>query len=218
MINKPTLPYSYVVIEGNIGAGKTSLASILANIFNTDIVLESFAENTFLPQFYEQPERFAFPLEMSFLAERYQQILKAQQEVLENGKNLIGDYLFEKSSLFAGVNLKGPELQLFRRFLELIQPGLKKPDLLVYLHKSTPQLIKNIRKRGREYEQNIAADYLDSLSKAYLDYLHNINNQRIIILDSDNLDFVESPEHLRYMIDLVKKEHPVELQSIKFER
>jgi deoxyguanosine kinase len=199
------LPYRYIVVEGNIGAGKTSLATILANVHNADLVLESFAENTFLPQFYAQPERFAFPLEMSFLAERYQQIHQAQQQMEIEGRKLVGDYIFEKSRLFADVNLKGAELDLFTRFFKMIEGGLRKPDLLIYLHKSTPTLLRNIERRGREYEQQIKADYLDQLSKRYIDYLNTLTNQRVLLIESDELDFVERPEHLRIVLDLVMR-------------
>lgn len=195
------LPYSYLVIEGNIGAGKTSLAEILSRKFNSLLVLESFAENTFLPQFYEQPERFAFPLEMSFLAERYQQIKQEQENATAAGRLLIGDYIFEKSLLFARVTLKGAELELFNRFYNLIHPSLKKPDLLLYLHKTTPRLLENIAKRGRSYEQNISAGYLDELSSTYLNYLQGLENQKVIILNTDNIDFVNNPGDLTRVIE-----------------
>ncbi|MFN8152661.1 MAG: deoxynucleoside kinase [Bacteroidia bacterium] len=197
------LPYSYLVIEGNIGAGKTSLAEIISNKFNTNLVLESFAENTFLPQFYEQPERFAFPLEMSFLAERFQQIKQEQEKALANERKLVGDYIFEKSLLFASVTLKGAEFELFERFYNLITSGLKKPELILYLHKSTERLRENITKRGRDYEQNIRNEYLDNLSTTYINHLQGINNQRIVILDSDNIDFVNDAGDLKKIIDLI---------------
>lgn len=202
-MNDQVLPYSYVVIEGNIGAGKTSLAEIISNKFNTHLVLESFAENTFLPQFYEQPERFAFPLEMSFLAERFQQIRQEQEKALANNQKLVGDYIFEKSLLFARVTLKGAEFDLFERFYNLITNSLKKPELILYLNKSTPRLKENISKRGREYEQNISAEYLDNISSTYLQHLHSIKNQRIVILNSDKIDFVNKPGDLMKIIDLI---------------
>lgn len=202
-MNDQVLPYSYIVIEGNIGAGKTSLAEIISNKFNTQLVLESFAENTFLPQFYEQPERFAFPLEMSFLAERFQQIKQEQVKALANNQKLVGDYIFEKSLLFASVTLKGAEFELFERFYNLITSGLNKPELILYLHKSTPRLKENIAKRGREYEQNISEEYLDNLSKTYLEHLQKTKNQRIIILNSDNIDFVNDPVDLMKIIELI---------------
>lgn len=206
--------YPYLVIEGNIGAGKTSLARILANKFNTSLVLESFAENTFLPQFYEQPERFAFPLEMSFLAERFQQIKQEQEAASLSEKNLIGDYIFEKSLLFAGVTLNEAEFELFKRFYALINPGLKQPDLILYLHKSTDALLKNISKRGRDYEKSIPEEYLQKISDAYLKYLNNISNQRVIIINSDKIDFVNNSSDLLFILDLLNEEHPPMVKTI----
>lgn len=210
-----SLPYSYIAVEGNIGAGKTSLAKIMSTKFNADLALEEFADNTFLPQFYENPERFAFPLEMSFLAERYQQ-LKLQQELSTAQNNLlITDYIFEKSMLFAQVNLSNHELDLFRRFFMMINQSLKKPELIVYLHKSTPALLSNIAKRGRDYEKSIPGDYLDKVTAQYLHHLKHNPCDAVIIVESDELDFVEDPGHLRYLLELVQKSHPKGLQRIK---
>ncbi len=215
-MNENPLKHPYLVIEGNIGAGKTSLATILSRIFNTNLVLESFAENTFLPQFYKEPERFAFPLEMSFLAERYGQIHREQQIAFSAGQKLIGDYIFEKSLLFASVNLKGDELDLFTRFFRMIEGGLKQPDLLVYLHKSSGKLLENIRKRGRPYEQEITEDYLDKISHRYLDHLKTIENHSVIIIDSDNLDFVNDSSHLRFILDVLSNESNKGTKHITF--
>lgn len=209
-----SLPYSYIAIEGNIGAGKTSLAKIMSTKFNADLALEGFAENTFLPQFYENPERFAFPLEMSFLAERYQQ-LKSQQELSTAQNNLlITDYIFEKSMLFAQVNLSHHELDLFRRFFEMINQSLNKPELILYLHKSTPALLSNIAKRGRDYEKSIQGEYLDKVTEQYHQYLKHNPFNTIIIIESDDLDFVENPSHLRYLLELIQKPHRRGLQRL----
>lgn len=212
------LPYSYIVIEGNIGAGKTSLAEILSRKFNTHLVLESFAENTFLPQFYEHPERYAFPLEMSFLAERYQQIRQEQERATASGKVLIGDYIFEKSMLFAKVTLKGAELELFNRFYKLINASLQRPDLILYLDKNTNKLLENINKRGRSYEQQISPEYLNDISETYLRYFQHTNNQIVVILESDNIDFVNEPNDLKKVIELIT--HPLEnrLHRIDFKQ
>lgn len=210
------LPYSYIVIEGNIGAGKTSLAEILSRKFNTHLVLESFAENTFLPQFYEHPERYAFPLEMSFLAERYQQIRQEQERASASGKVLIGDYIFEKSMLFAQVTLKGAELELFNRFYSLINPSLQRPDLIIYLNKTTKKLLENITKRGRSYEQQISPDYLNDISNTYLQHFYKTNNQRIVILNSDNIDFVNEPNDLKKVIDLISNPLDNRLYQVDF--
>ena len=204
---KGPLPYSYIAIEGNIGAGKTSLAKILSAKYNSLLVLEEFAENTFLPQFYLQPERFAFPLEMSFLAERYRQLLHAQKKSDAEKRILISDYIFEKSLLFATVNLKGNELELFRNFYDLIAGALRQPQLIIFLEKSTDALQKNIKGRGRSYEQNIAADYLNNLTAQYRIYLDEKINSVVLSIASDELDFVNNPVHLRYILDLIGKEY-----------
>lgn len=208
--------YQYIVVEGNIGAGKTSLANILANKFNADSVLESFAENTFLPQFYENPERFAFPLEMSFLAERYQQLKNEQDRAEKNGNLLVGDYLFEKSLLFAQVNLQGAELELFTRFYHLINPTLKTPDVILYLHRSTDALLKNIAQRGRTYEQSIKGDYLEKLSQRYLSHLLSIENQNIILVESDAIDFVHKSEDLLFILDLLSNHSKKKLLKVRY--
>ena len=209
------LPYSYVSIEGNIGAGKTSLARIFSNRFNTDLVLEEFAENTFLPQFYENPERFAFPLEMSFLAERYQQLKQAQESAKANGKMLISDYIFEKSLLFAQINLSKHELGLFERFYSMIKDSLIRPELVIYLKKSTNQLLINIEKRGREYEKSIPASYLDKVTNQYLHHLKTLKHERILIIESDELNFVDDAQQLVFLAELAGKNHPKGVHFIK---
>lgn len=211
---KSSLPYSYIAIEGNIGAGKTSLAKIFSGIYNTDLVLEEFADNTFLPQFYENPERFAFPLEMSFLAERYQQLKARQESALKNNKVLISDYLFEKSMFFANVNLKGNELELFRKFFDLINKNLRQPDLILYLNKSTEELQKNINKRGRVYEQKIPSEYLENISKQYQQHLNDYKDIPVLYVESDNIDFIEDATDLRFLLDLIQNQSEKGLQKI----
>ena len=209
------LPYSYVSIEGNIGAGKTSLARIFSNRFNTELVLEEFAENTFLPQFYENPERFAFPLEMSFLAERYQQLKQAQESAKEKGSLLISDYIFEKSLLFAQINLSKHELGLFERFYSMIKDTLVRPDLVIYLKKSTNQLLNNIEKRGRDYEKSIPAEYLNKVSDQYLNHLKSLENERILIIESDSINFIDDAQQLLFLADLAGKSYPKGVHFIK---
>ncbi len=216
MTNK--LPYRYIAVEGNIGAGKTSLAKIIATKFNTELVLEAFAENTFLPQFYEQPERFAFPLEMSFLAERYQQLKQEQELAFAAGRPLVTDYIFEKSMLFARVNLTLHELDLFRKFFELLNANLQRPDLILFLKKDTPVLLQNIAKRGRDYEKKIPAEYLENVTREYLSHLYSLSKDRILIVESNDIDFVEDPSHLRYLLNLVQVKYDTGIQLIKDEK
>ena len=155
------MKYKHIVIEGNIGSGKTTLATMLADDFKTRLVLEKFAENPFLPKFYESPEKHAFPLELFFLAERYHQLKKLQEQDLFQPQ-MISDYFFIKSKLFAQNNLQNDEMQLFNRLFDIMCSHLSKPDLLVYLYADIIRLQKNIKKRGRDFEQNISDDYLQN--------------------------------------------------------
>lgn len=200
-------PYKYIAIEGNIGAGKTSLAQILAAKYNAALVLEEFADNSFLAQFYQHPERWAFPLELSFLAERYQQLKQKQDEQKANGGVLVTDYLFEKSLLFAQVNLQHNELELFKRFYSLMKPTLKSPDLVLYLSRTTKALINNIRKRGRDFEKEISSEYLSKVSAQYQTYLKEQKEIPVLFIESDDLDFVNSNEDLRYIMNLLHLNH-----------
>lgn len=194
------LPYKYIAVEGNIGAGKTSLASIIAHRHNAVLALEEFAENTFLPQFYQQPERYAFPLELSFLAERYHQLKQKMEESSSNDQILITDYLFEKSLLFARVNLQGEELKLFSTFFKMMIPTLQQPELIIYLDKSTPALSKNISKRGRSFEKEISEDYLQNVSDSYHQHLQTIKDIPVLFFESDDIDFVNDHAHLKFIL------------------
>ncbi len=200
-------PYKYIAVEGNIGAGKTSLAQILATKFNAELVLEEFADNTFLAQFYLQPERWAFPLELSFLAERYQQLKVKLDAQNRDGGVLVSDYLFEKSLLFAQVNLQDNELALFKRFYSMMQPNLKTPDLVLYLSKKTETLIGNIQKRGRDFEQDITSDYLAKVSAQYEAYLKEQQSMAVLFINSDHLDFVNKSDDLMFIMDLLTREY-----------
>src|SRR6185436_15448389 len=150
-----TLKYDYLVIEGNIGTGKTSLASRIARDYNTRLILERFADNPFLPKFYENQSRYAFPLELSFLADRYKQLKNDLSNPELFQQQTVSDYILNKSLIFAGITLKDDEYDLYQRLFDIINPNLPKPDLLVYLHKDINTLQRNIRSRGRDYERNI---------------------------------------------------------------
>jgi len=184
--------YSYIAIEGNIGAGKTSLATQLAEDFNSKLILERFKDNPFLPKFYEEPARYAFPLEMSFLADRYQQLLEdiAQYDLFKD--NVIADYDAYKSLIFAKVTLRGEEYNLYKKLFHLMHKELAKPDVYLYLYQNTERLLENIKKRGREYEQSIEAGYLQKINEGYLEYIKNQKDDRIKIIDISELDFVSN--------------------------
>lgn len=206
-MQNPIKPGSYIVIEGNIGAGKTSLAQMMSVKFNTELVLESFADNTFLPQFYQDPERFAFPLEMSFMAERFRQLTELFSKK-KPGKSIIADYYFGKCLLFSKVNLKTDEFKLYREFFELLESRIPKPDLVVFLKKEVNLLRTNIEKRGRPFERNINLKYLESLNHAYEELISNLDNQSIqtITIDTNHLDFVNDPRAYAHLMSLISNQ------------
>jgi len=184
--------YNYIAIEGNIGAGKTTLATKISEDFNAKLVLERFADNPFLPKFYEDQSRYAFPLEMSFLADRYQQLSDdlAQFDLFKDF--IVTDYHIFKSLIFAKVTLAEDEYRLYKTMFDIIHKEMPKPDLYVYLYQNTEQLLKNIKSRGRRYEQQIPAEYLDKINRGYLDYIKTQTDLKVLIIDVSNKDFVEN--------------------------
>jgi deoxyguanosine kinase len=209
------IPYRFIAVEGNIGAGKTSLASILAHRYHAVLALEEFADNTFLPQFYANPERYAFPLELSFLAERYQQLKQQIDESRASGRLLVADYLFEKSLLFASVNLAENELKLFTRFYDLMKPTLIQPDLIIYLDKTTESLSNNINKRGRSFEKEISSLYLHKVTGAYHQHLATIRDIPVLFFESDEMDFVNDPAHLKFILSQVEHRRSAGLHKMR---
>ena len=201
--------HNYIVIEGNIGTGKTSLASRLASDFNMRLILERFAENPFLPKFYENPSRFAFPLELSFLADRYQQLKNELGNPDLFRQQVVSDYMLSKSLIFAGVTLKDSEYELYQKLFHIIHPHLPRPDLLVYLHKDIPDLKRNISARGRDYEQGIDDDYLRQLQDAYWAYFKQQIHLPIVIIESGSIDFVRNQEDYALLLEIINQEyHP----------
>ena len=199
--------YNYIAIEGNIGAGKTTLASRMAEEFNARLILERFEDNSFLPKFYESPDIYAFPLEMSFLADRYQQ-LKDQLAARDLFKTFtIADYFIDKSLIFAKNNLKPDEFNLYSRLFHIISAFLPKPDLLVYLYLDIPRLKENIKNRGRDYEQTIKQEYLEQIQAGYLNHFRSLQGMRILIVDTNHLDFMERPKEYEAFLDAIQKEY-----------
>ena len=198
--------YHFVTIEGNIGAGKTTLAHMLSKHFNARLILEQFADNPFLPKFYENPSQFAFPLELFFMAERYKQLKDLLQQKDMFQSLTISDYLFTKCLLFAKVNLSEDEFRLYQRIFEIIHQQLIQPDLLIYLHAPVNKLQVNIRKRNRSYEQNIADEYLFSIQETYTNYIkqHNI---KTLFIDASNADFLGNEKHLQTIIDALEHDY-----------
>lgn len=200
------MKYNFVTIEGNIGAGKTTLAHLLSRHFNARLILEEFADNPFLPKFYENPGQYAFPLELFFMAERYKQ-LKDLLQTKDMFQNItVSDYLFTKCLLFAKVNLPEEEFRLYQKLFEIINPQIIQPDILIYLHTPVKKLQENIKKRNRGYEQSIPNDYLFSLQETYTQYIkqHNI---KTLFVDAANADFLGNEEHLRIIVDALDKEY-----------
>lgn len=192
--------YNYIAIEGNIGAGKTTLANMIGDDFNAKLVLERFADNPFLPKFYEDKDRYAFPLEMSFLADRYSQLSDdlAQFDLFKNF--IISDYYIFKSLIFAQVTLPKEEYVLYRRMFDIMYKEITKPDLYIYLYQNTERLLYNIKKRGRDYEQNIAPDYLEKIHQGYARFIKTEQHLNTLIIDVSELDFVNKSEDYSYII------------------
>ncbi len=200
------MQYNFVTIEGNIGAGKTTLAHLLSKHFNSRLILEAFADNPFLPKFYESPEQYAFPLELFFMAERYKQLkeMLGTKDMFQTVT--VSDYLFTKCLLFAKVNLPDEEFRLYQKLFEIINPQIVQPDILIYLHTPVTKLQENIKKRNREYEQAIPNDYLFTLQETYTQYIkqHNI---KTLFVDAGNADFIGNKKHLDAIIDALDKDY-----------
>jgi deoxyguanosine kinase len=197
--------FNYIAFEGNIGAGKTTLTSKIAEDFNAKTVLERFADNPFLPKFYKDQNRYAFPLEMSFLADRYQQLSDdlAQFDLFKDF--LVADYHIFKSLIFAKITLADDEYRLYRNLFDIIYREMPKPDLYVYLYQNSERLLQNIKKRGRSYEQEIPAEYLDKINSGYLDYIKSQADLNVLIIDVSNRDFVKSQEDYVFVLEEIKK-------------
>lgn len=201
-----SMNYHFITIEGNIGAGKTTLSHLLSRHFNARLVLEEFADNPFLPKFYENPKLYAFPLELFFMAERYKQLkdLIQQKDLFQNVT--ISDYLFTKCLLFAKVNLPDDEFRLYQRLFEIIHQQLLQPDLLIYLHTPVSRLQQNIKKRNRSYEKNIADEYLFSIQETYTHYIKD-HNIKTLFIDASNADFLGNEKHLKVVIDALENDY-----------
>ena len=200
------MKYNFITIEGNIGAGKTTLAHLLSKHFNARLILEEFADNPFLPKFYENPKQYAFPLELFFMAERYKQLKDLLQTKDMFQQLTISDYLFTKCLLFAKVTLPDEELRLYQKFFDIINLQIVQPEIIIYLHSSVKKLQENIRKRNRKYEQNIPNDYLFSLQETYIQYIkqHHI---KALFVDAGNADFLGNEEHLKVIIEALDKDY-----------
>ena len=200
------MKYSFITIEGNIGAGKTTLANLLSKHYNSRLILEEFADNPFLPKFYENQKQYAFPLELFFMAERYKQLKELLQTKDMFQSITISDYLFTKCLLFAKVNLPEEEFLLYQKLFDIINPQLIQPDLLIYLHAPVNRLKENITKRNRSYEQAIDPEYLFKLQETYTQYIkqHNI---KTLFINASEADFIGNPQHLEAVVTALENEY-----------
>ncbi|TYB73963.1 2-amino-4-hydroxy-6-hydroxymethyldihydropteridine diphosphokinase [Bizionia saleffrena] len=199
----PFSNYNYIAIEGNIGAGKTSLSTMIANDYNAKLILERFADNPFLPKFYKDAQRYAFTLEMSFLADRYQQITDDLSQLDLFKDFIVSDYDIYKSLIFSKITLPEEEFRLYRKLFYLMYKDIAKPELYVYLYQNTERLKENIKKRGRKYEQNIESDYLEKINSGYLEFLKTQTEFNVKIIDISHRDFIKNREDYLFILDAI---------------
>lgn len=200
------MKYHFITIEGNIGAGKTTLSHLLSRHYNARLVLEEFADNPFLSKFYENPQQYAFSLELFFMAERFKQLkdLIQQQDLFQSVT--VTDYLFTKCLLFAKINLADDEFRLYQRLFDIIYQQLLQPDLLIYLHTPINRLKENIKKRERVYEQNIQNSYLENIQESYLNYIKQ-SNIKTLIVDCSNADFLGNEKHFQTIVNALENNY-----------
>lgn len=195
--------YNFITIEGCIGAGKTTLAKMLARDFNGKLILEQFEDNPFLPGFYKDPARHAFPVELYFMAERFQHLKKLSSEADIFKSFTVSDFLFQKSLIFANNNLSNDEAKLYRMLFDIINPSLPKPDIILYLYAPVSKLMDNIKKRGRDYEKTIAPEYLENIQNAYLDYFRHQQQSIVVLVNTTDLNFVDLKRDYGFVQDVL---------------
>ena len=202
-----SITHPFIAIEGNIGAGKTTLSRMLAEDLGAKLILEEFSDNPFLPLFYENPDRYAFSVELFFMTERHKQLQSelSQRDLFQ--ERVVSDYFFYKTLLFARNNLSEEEYRLFQRLFRVLNASFPKPDILVYLHRPVDQLLANIKRRGREFEGDIRPDYLDTIQKAYLDFFKLQNDLPILIFELDDADFQNDSKNYQQITDLLAKDY-----------
>ncbi len=213
---KSAIGYNYIAIEGNIGAGKTTLCNLLAHDMDCRLVLETFSDNPFLPLFYKMPERYALPVELFFMTERLQQMQSAIAASKKDGKPILADYFFDKTALFAENNLTGNELMLFKRLYRLSAESIPSPDLIVYLHRSPDELLHNILKRGRDYEVTISEVYLKKIEKKYFDYLHAEKKIPVIVVHLKDKYYGHTDAVYKTVKSVLSEKHTAGIHDIFF--
>ncbi len=211
------ISHRFIAVEGNIGAGKTTFCQMLARDFGCRLILEQFTDNPFLPYFYEQPERYAFPVELFFMTERHKQLQTHFSQPDLFRVMSVSDYFFLKTLLFAKNNLNDEEFRLFKRLFQVLNATFPQPDLLLYLHRPVPVLLEHIRKRGRSYEQDIQPEYLQSVQQAYFEYFRTETTLPILVVDLEALDFESEPAHYRKLVSLLAQPLRAGLRRIPIE-
>jgi deoxyguanosine kinase len=216
-------PYNFIAIEGNIGAGKTTFCEILAKEYPCRLILEQFTDNPFLPLFYETPERYAFPVELFFMTERHKQLQSSFAEADLFTPLSISDYFFVKTRLFAKNNLNDEEFRLFSRLFEVLNSTFPNPDIILYLHRSVDDLMSNIKKRGRNYETEISAEYLTEIQNVYFEYFRTETDIPIVIVDVEGVNFMDETQYYVSLTDILKRKfekgiHRIKVKSILSEK
>ncbi len=214
--SKKSVPYNYIVIEGCIGAGKTTLTKMLAEDYNAELVLERFADNPFLPKFYKDPLHYAFPVEMTFLMDRYQQLknLLSARDLFTDF--VIGDYFIDKCIIFSKNNLLTDEYNLYKTVFDTISSFLPKPELIVYLYNNAERLLQNIATRGREYEKDITTEYLNNIQESYIEYFKQHASIPILLVETAKLDFVQNPDDYQQLKRLIENTYEAGIHRITF--
>jgi deoxyadenosine/deoxycytidine kinase len=207
------MQHRFITVEGNIGAGKTTLAGLLSKHFDAKLILEEFAENPFLPKFYEKPDQYAFPLELFFMAERYKQLKELLQTQDLFKEVTVSDYLFNKCLLFAKVTLPEEEFKLYQKLFDIINPQIVQPDILIYLHSPIERLQKNIKNRNRSFEQKIPDEYLLNLQETYTNFLKQ-KEQVTLFVDASNADFLHNDAHFQVILEALEKTYEPGLHPI----
>lgn len=213
-MNLPELPYSFIAIEGNIGSGKTTLAEMIGRDYNAGLIMEQFADNPFLPYFYENPGQFAFPLELFFMTERYKQlqVSGAQQDMFYDFH--VADYSFVKTLLFARNNLPADEFRIFQKLWMVLEASLPRPEIIVFLHRPVDALLQNIAHRGRGYEQKIQATYLEKVQQVYFEYFRAESAIPILLFDLQSKNLHQEPALYREILQVMSGRHRPGLQHI----
>ncbi len=213
---KSQFPYQYICIEGNIGSGKTSFCRKMAERYEVELILEQFSDNPFLPHFYENPSRYALPVELFFMTERYNQLSEGMSSGHLFSPLILADYFFDKTQLFARNNLNEMEFKLFQKIYDTLAPHLPTPEIVLYLHRPAEQLKSHITKRGRSYEQQISEQYLRSIQNVYFDYFRMEMDFPVVIVNSENLHFMKSEDDFYKIVELLQQKYTKGIHRVSF--